>query len=572
MTLLIIRRIFFIVTLMAWAACATASEEAGPLVKIHSGYIQGKLESGCPDCPSDSTARIASFKGIPYARPPIGKRRWSPPVDVKWYGIKQTVEYGASCIQPKSPFSEPNQDEDCLFINVWTKWKKDELRPVMVWIHGGGYTVGSGSKGLYDGRSLASKDVVVVTFNYRLGPFGFFAHRGQKEDPENPRGNYGLMDQIFALQWVKRNIESFGGDPNRVTIFGESAGGGSVGYLVFSNQLEGRFKTAGLFHRAIAQSGHALSNTRHIKEWRDTGEPSDIPMESIGDKLALALCCSTSGDNASEEDVFACMQGKPAREVLEKARPAIGLIPGKGKIRYWPIVDEQIITDQPIDLLEKGTHHRVPLLLGSNANETTLFGPPPFKKPWAYRYSFLPFLFGVYAERVFDLLPVETEEEVPAAYDKVVTLSAFTMPARFFARKHAEFDEDAYVYEFIRVSPGLNERGKGATHGAEIAYVFKNLKLYMELRDKPKFFDQVDEKLADAMSTYWVQFASDGDPNAWDSSNPFWPSYAGDTDEKQIFGDTVGTEAERWKVECDLFELAKGFREEQEKENGSIGN
>jgi para-nitrobenzyl esterase len=309
----------------------------------------------------DSTDEVA-FKGIPFAAAPVGDRRWRPPAPITpRHGVQKATEFGPSCIQQQGtmdfyraiaetfgqdpslvpdlgPFSE-----DCLYLNVWTSsWGEDELRPVMVWIHGGGNTAGSASEVYYDGARLARRDVVVVTFNYRLNVFGFLAHPALTAESEHgSSGNYALLDQISALRWVQRNIASFGGDPKRVTIFGESAGATDIAYLMSSPLARG------LFHRAIMQSGgYGVSEFRTLAE-----------EEAVGEGLAAAL------DVGESDEVLTAMRAVCAEELH---RVAVETYPAGFNA---PNVDGWVLPEAPAETFETGEHIRVPLMIGLNGHE-----------------------------------------------------------------------------------------------------------------------------------------------------------------------------------------------------------
>ncbi len=315
-------------------------------VKITSGLLQG--------VESDVVPGIAAFKGIPYAAPPVGNLRWKTPIlPTKWQDVRKADHYGDSCLQPEDKIigskEQQKMSEDCLYLNVWTKSKTgSEKLPVMFWIHGGGCTTGSGSMPYYDGSRLAQKGVVLVTINYRLGPFGYFGHPALSAESEHKvSGNYGLLDQIFALEWVRDNIAAFGGDPGNVTIFGESAGAISVGCLLVSPLARG------LFHRAILESGSILGVTNTLKT-----------LEEQGETLAKSF-------GTTKPFTASSLRAIPADEVLAKSSPAIGLF-GKG-IKYRPVIDGYVIPEYPMALFEKGKQAPVPMLIGTNKDEVTIF-------------------------------------------------------------------------------------------------------------------------------------------------------------------------------------------------------
>ncbi|MCX7825514.1 MAG: carboxylesterase family protein, partial [Verrucomicrobiae bacterium] len=468
------------------AAGAFAFPSAGALddtVKIESGMISGLTVGGSKD--------VRVFKGIPFAAPPVGALRWKPPQPVKpWEGVRACTESGPWCPQPKpiAGFAPPKQSEDCLYLNIWTAAKTPgEKRPVMFWIHGGGCTTGSGATPTYDGTALARQGVVVVTINYRLGPFGYFAHPLlSKESPQGVSGNYGHLDQIAALQWVRNNIAAFGGDPGCVTIFGESAGAMSVCRLMISPQAKG------LFHRAIAQSGGAHGRNRHLREKRGLLPP----METEGERIAAKLGCDKA------DNPLAALRAKSAQELLNASMPAQGLY-GRG-LKFGPIVDGWTIPEDPGEMFAAGKQHDVPFLVGSNADEGTLFiSQMPVQRVMGYKLA-VRGVFGRHAEEALRLLPCGSDADVKAAFSRFTTVTAFVGPARMLVKAMGAKQSPAFLYHFTRVSPSLKRSGLGATHAAEIPYVFGTL--------RPTAVEK-DRELSKVMSACWVRFAKTGDPN-----------------------------------------------------------
>ncbi len=527
-------------------ARANADEDAlpSPTRHVDGGEIEGTL---LPD-------GVAVFRGIPYAAPPVGDRRWKPPAPVEpWEGTRACTEFGSWCPQPKPMLGSERgtQDEDCLTLNVWSAavdgkgdGKSAPKRPVMVWIHGGGFVNGSGAQSTYDGARFAAKGVVLVTVNYRLGPFGFFAHPLlSKESSEGVSGNYGFLDQVAALRWVQRNAEAFGGDPANVTIFGESAGAVSVGLHLISPLSKG------LFHRAIMQSGSVFGDFRHLRE---SGErlPS---MESEGERLARALNCDT------QDDSLAALRAVPAERLLAVSKPAVGLF-GKG-LKLWPVIDGWAIPSAPSEILEEGGAHRVPVMVGSNADEATVFLKQlPVKRVGGYR-ALLRMIYRADAPAVKRLFPVTRDDQVRDALNDVVTIGVFTTSARRAARAFAQSGANVWRYHFTRVPPARRFRELGAFHSAEIPYVFGK----MDLRWG---FDRVDRALSEAMQDAWIAFAKTGDPNATDppdttppnatppnaTGESGWPAYDVDTDAYLEFGESAKARTALHAKACDLFD------------------
>ena len=507
--------------LLAAAACAAE------LVKTANGLINGEERDG-----------IRSYKGLPFAAPPVGDLRWKPPQPVKpWEGVRDGTKFGAVCPQPKSILGQKQEQasEDCLFLNVWTAATNAGARlPVMVWIHGGGCTTGAGSQPSYDGTALARAGVVLVTINYRLGPFGYFAHPLlSKESPQGVSGNYGHLDQIAALQWVQKNIAAFGGDPHCVTIFGESAGAMSVCRLMVSPQA------AGLFQRAIAERGGAYGRNKHLRETRLL-QPS---MEAEGERLAKALGCDQA------EHPLAALRAKSADELLAASNPAQGLY-GKGT-KFGPIVDGWTIPDDPGALFDQGKQHDVPFMTGANADEGTLFlRQMPVQSAAGYKLT-LRTLAGRHADEALRLLPCAGDDDVKAAFTRFSTVTAFVAPARALVRAMEQKKTPAFLYHFTRVSPGAKRLGLGATHGAEISYVFDTFRAAGTITDK-------DRELSKVMQACWVQFAKTGNPNG--AGLPKWPAYKAATDEHLEFGDEIRVGHGLYKETCDLLEQLKNER------------
>jgi len=475
---------------------------------------------------------VRVYKGIPYAAPPVGALRWKPPQPVEpWAGVRACTEFGPWCPQPKPLMGREygKLSEDCLTLNVWTPAtrRKGKL-PVMVWLHGGGHTTGSGAMTYYDGAALARQGVVVVTINYRLGPFGYMAHPLlSKESEQGVSGNYGLLDQIASLRWVQRDIAAFGGDPGCVTIFGESAGAVSVCRLMVSPLAKG------LFHRAIAQSGGARGRNRHLRHrWYRMQ-----PMEKVGERLAAALGCDKA------DDPLAALRAKSWQQILAAASPAQGLF-GKG-LRFGPVVDGWALPDDPTDLWAAGKQHDVPFMAGSNADEGTVFlRQLRVQRVFGYRLT-VRALFRDRAQELLALFPATRDDEVQAAASRLVGVSSFVAPARSLVRAMEGVASKGYLYHFTRQPQAARLRSFGSFHGFEIAYVFGNLHAALGPVD-------ADRALSKAMSACWARFAATGDPNG--EGIPRWPPYDSHGDQHVEFGDTIEVKAGLYKQACDLFD------------------
>jgi Carboxylesterase type B len=534
-----------LVSPMAYAKSHRASNPNGTTVKIDSGTITGLTVGANND--------VRAYKGIPFAAPPVGPLRWKAPQPVKaWTAERACTEFAPSCPQPNLLERLYGQklgptSEDCLYLNVWTAAKKaNDKLPVMVWIHGGGYTMGSGATPAYDGAALARQGVVLVTINYRLGPFGWFAHpQLSKESPRNSSGNYGLLDQIAALEWVKRNIAAFGGDVSRVTIFGESAGAGSVCYLMASPLARG------LFHRAIAESGSAFGANRHLHEaWY--GQES---AEKLGERVAREM----AGDQAT--DPIAALRAKSAEEILNASNMAATSFFASDGNRFAPIVDGWVIPDDPGAIFEAGKQANVPLIVGTNADEGTIFVlTSPINSVEAYR-TLARRLYGARADEVLALYPANDANEIRNALSRNITDSFFLTGARYFAETTSKVNDKTFVYHFTHVSSDPRRRMLGAFHASEIPYVFMTQDTIMTAS-----YDDKDHELGRVMSAYWVQFAATGDPNG--AGRPAWPKYDAAADKHLEFGDQIAVKANLRKNAVDLFERIALERRGKRKDAG----
>jgi para-nitrobenzyl esterase len=486
----------------------------------------------------DPDKTVYAFKGIPFAAPPRGDLRWRPPAQaLGWSGVRPCTAYGPACpqIQMPPPFDEVyNQDEDCLYLNVFTAAREArERRPVMVWIHGGGFYGGSGSTDAYEGRSLAGRGVVLVTINYRLGPLGFLAHPWLSGESERGvSGNYGLLDQIAALGWVKRNIAAFGGDPDRVTIFGESGGARSVCFQM-STPL-----SRGLFHRAVIQSGSPYRALGRLREPR-AGLPA---MEEHGAALARKLGCQSLAD----------LRRVPAEAFVQAARartaPLISpwptpQIPTDSDLIAGPILDGWVLPEEPLDLFREGRQAPVPVIVGSNDAEASLFlGALAGSSGAAER---LEGLFPGHVQEILAAYPEPAGAEPLAVLNRVLTDAIWTRPARALARDISRCGQKAFLYYFTKGRLGRLERF-GAFHGIEIRFA-----LGTDLTAKEPFTEE-DWTLSQTMQAYWVRLAETGDPNG--PGAPAWPAYEETTDLCLELGAEIKAGPHPWGKACDVFD------------------
>jgi para-nitrobenzyl esterase len=497
---------------LAVVGCAPRDDQRGaPRLRINGEKVTGQyLASG---------DNHVVFRGMPYAAPPVGDLRWRPPAPYRTAtGSRDALEFAPPCPQPdgaqgnvswywdvaegfgQEPGVVPpmgDTSEDCLYLNIWsTNWRGRAKHPVMVWIHGGSNHTGWSHESLYRGASLARRGVVVVTINYRVGEFGFLAHPAlSAESAQHSSGNYGLLDQIAALRWVQEHIDQFGGDPDRVTIFGESAGGANVGYLMASPEAKG------LFHRAISQSGGYQMNDSRTLEFE----------EARGRKLARALRVEEGGD------VAAALRRLTAQEILQ----ASALF--ADEVDYGPNVDGWVLPDTPAAIFESGQQNDVPLIVGANANEWSMYVDPEMDLG-TYNKT-LQESFGELALIAVELYPVTKTKNISISYDRWKTNEFFLCPSKRMAAAMENVNSPVFFYLFSRVTPG--GESIGAYHGAELAYVFGTQEDWM-------LWAQDDWRLSNTIARYWVQFAATGDPNGDDLME--WPAFESATGRFMEFG------------------------------------
>ncbi len=505
------------------------------IVKIDTGLVAG-----------GGTA-VQSYKGIPYAAAPVGDLRWKPPQPAKpWKGIRVAKSFPNACPQMQiAPGPQPS--EDCLGLNVWTPARSPrEKLPVMVWIHGGGFQLGASLQSVYDGEPLASQGVVLVTINYRLGVYGFLAHPGlSRESPHGVSGNYGLLDMVAALEWVKRNIGAFGGDPGNVTIFGESAGGTAVCLLMIVPQAEG------LFQKVISESAAWMNGPfSNLKEsWYGR-----VPMEKFGEKLGADI---------------ASLRSKSTAEITKLMGPPD--MSGAGSERgeaYMPVVDGWVLPDDPARLFASGKFNHADLIAGTNADEGTLMGGPAVKsldalQKWAAKQ------FKSQSAGMLAVYPAATDADAYNAAAQASGDSLFLQGTRFVLQANAKRNPKTFQYHFTRVT-GVGRRIKwGAYHASEIPYVFQTLPdspygtaptMFGNFSPDADSYNAQDAKLSKAMSAAWVRFAKTGDPNG--PGLAAWPAFSDGKESYLEFGDTIQTKAALRKKQLDfLTDYAAGLRE-----------
>jgi para-nitrobenzyl esterase len=509
------------------AMISAGSAFAQDRVKTDNGIIEGITEK---------SSGIRTFKGIPFAEPPVGDLRWKPPAPArKWTGVRKGDRFGPRCMQraifSDMVFRSNGISEDCLYLNVWTSAKSgNERMPVLVYFYGGGFVAGDGSEPRYEGESMARKGVVAVTVNYRLGVFGFFAHPElTKESPQHASGNYGLLDQYAALRWVQKNIAAFGGDPKRVTIAGESAGSISVSAQMASPLSKN------LIAGAIGESGSII------------GALSAVPLAD-GEQTGLKFAASLGN---SEAPSLAALRSMPAEQLLEAtAKP--------GLARFTPTVDGYFFPKAPAEIYAAGEQARVPLLAGSNSEESGYFAILGREQPTVENYrKALQRFYNDKADEIFKLYPASNETEVmdaaqDLAGDRFIGYSTW----KWMDLATRTGGKPTYYYLYAHPRPAMRTetgnagggsgsqatanqrpRPRGAVHSAEIEYAMGNLdsnQVYAWTSD--------DYKVSKVMQEYFANFIKTGNPNG--PGLPNWPAF----DKAQRMIIDVNTRAERENV------------------------
>ncbi len=499
------------------SACATPadpeeSSALGETVQIQGGMVQGaRLDSG-----------VMTFQGIPFAAPPTGDLRWRPPQPVvAWDDTRDAKSFSPVCWQPQAdPESfyggagDQERSEDCLYLNVWSGAETQGANhPVMVWIHGGGLQTGSGSTVLYDGDNFAQRGVVLVTINYRLGPMGFLAHPDLSAENTPPTsGNFGVQDQVAALEWVKNNIDAFGGDSSRITIFGESAGSWSVNYMTATPLA------AGLFQRAIGHSGGIF--------WPMTPLRGEGSAEANGERLATAMGATNAAEmrSKSPEEIFAALAAAPIELVGNH--------------------DGYVFPKDIHDIFAAGEQNDVDTIVGFNSDEgTALFAAAVPGTLDGYK-GWLSANYPGSGDAFLSVYPASTDEESRVAGYENMADRFFAWQMRTWAQLQTSTgSKPVHKYYFTRVPPWDEGQTYGAYHAAEIIYAFDNMAKSSGLRAEIGPFNhewnETDRSLAQAMNSYWINFAKTGDPNG--EGLPVWPLFDPETDRALEFGDEILT-------------------------------
>jgi para-nitrobenzyl esterase len=481
-----------------WIAAALMSLQP---ISFAQTSVQQKTADGILEGVVSADGKVRTFKGIPFAAPPVGPLRWKAPQPVTpWTGVRKAIEYGPRCMQGNiysdMIFHDAGPSEDCLYLNLWMPANPTSRKlPVMVWIYGGGYQAGATSEARQDGGNLSKRGVVVVSMNYRLGIFGFFSHPElAQESGHNSSGNYGLLDQLAALEWVKKNIATLGGDHDNVTIFGESAGSFSVSALVASPLAKGLFK------RAIGESGAYLANgTLPLKPRADT------------DQANTAFAKASMGTDSLAE-----LRAKSADEILQASLK-------DRSFRFVPNVDGYFLPEDVISIFAAGKQNMAPTLAGWNLDEANSHAVLQDDAPTAENFrKHLDQLYGANAEQVAKLYSGSSEAEIKRAAqdlasDRFIAFGTW----RWLEMTVRTGKVPVFRYEFDQTLPLAPDAPAGAEpaapHASEIEFVFQML----SARNLP--WRPEDHKLSDMMGAYWTNFAKSGNPNG--EGLPAWPKY-----------------------------------------------
>jgi len=513
----------------------TAAPQTPPVVRVDTGQLQGALEDG-----------VVSYKGVPFAAPPVGDLRWRPPQPpARWTDVRQAREFGADCMQgrfgpPPAPGAPaaPMPSEDCLYLNVWrpASAAPGAKLPVMVWIYGGGFVGGSSSSLNTSGAEFAKHGVVLVAANYRVGRFGFFAFPAlSRERPDDAKGNYAYMDQIAALQWVKRNIAAFGGDPNNVTIFGFSAGGVSVHSLLVSPMARG------LYNKAIIESGGSRNSVLTARPMRADGVDPNYPVsaETIGINFARSM-----GIEGTDQAAMASLRALSADQVLRSAPVQPG-----GNVQNYettPILDGKLVTETAETAYKARHQPRIPLMLGSNSADTAGNRIRATTKEQLFAR------FGQWTAQAKAAYDPDGSTDLATLISRANNDFGQAEPARFAADAFAASGSPVYRYRFSYVQTAMRERMRtGAPHGGEIAFVFGTLAARPGSVPSPE-----DREVSKMAQSYWVNFAKTGDPNG--TGLPVWPRH--DPSKDSIFefrpDGSAGAGPDAWKARLDVMKLA----------------
>lgn len=483
------------VVFMLAVVFTVAVAKAQPIpVKVNEGMLQGSFENG-----------LTVYKGVPFAAPPVGELRWRPPQPAaKWAGVRPAIKFAPEPIQGGNSAAE--KSEDCLYLNVWTPAKTaNDKVPVLVWIYGGAFNYGGTAEPTYNGEKLAKKGVVLVSIAYRVGQLGFLAHPELSAESANRvSGNYGLLDMIAALKWIKENIAAFGGNAGKVTIFGESAGGIAVSMLCASPLARG------LFGGAISESGGSFGPMR-ITTFPGENMKSLRVAEAAGEAYVKGAGFSSIADLRKVD--------------AAKLPPVRGLA--------WPIVDGWVIPDDQYRLYEAGKYNETPILVGYNSDEGLSFSPPKTAEDYS---AAVKNRYGQFADELIKAYPPGVGTVAKSARD-LTRDAAFGWHTWSWARLQANQGKSKVFYYYFDQHPeypaGSSQAGNGSWHGQEVAYVFGTL----DPAHLPT--GKTDLEISEAMGTYWTNFAKYGDPNG--PGEPKWPAFSGADPVVMYFSQTPHT-------------------------------
>lgn len=497
------KRHIFALTILLTLSTVTGckSSEPSTTVKVEQGLLVGQNKHG-----------VISYLGVPFAAPPVGELRWAAPQPaLKWEGVRTAYDHGNSCMQTARPDGFPpwtweywpqnKLSEDCLYLNIWVpESAKHQTLPVFVYIHGGGFTSGSGEVPLYDGEALARRDIIVITINYRVGVFGFFAHPALTQEAGNhPPSNFGLQDQIAALKWIKANVHAFGGDPNQVTIGGQSAGSYSVHYLLTSPLAKG------LFQGAIAASGVPVKGTT----------PSLAVAEANGKTYAEAL----SAGSLSE------LRALSAQDIIKP--PSTG---ANVRVPFIPNIDGKLLPNDPRVLLQEGSINDVPVLQGKTRDEGSALTPGWGAESEQDYNNLLARSFGDHKDAFVPFYPASDENDRKSSSKQLLSDIGIMALHEWSTEWTQHATSPTYVYHFVHAQPGATQNQWSAFHSSDLAYFFDNL-LIASNRD----FTTEDRMLAQYAADAWANFIKYANPNGNTGRN--WPPFDPQHPRLQQFGD-----------------------------------
>ncbi len=514
------------ILIAAFLTCAFAQLAVSQIqtAKVTGGEVQGVVTEG-----------ISIFKGIPFAAPPVGDLRWKEPAPLQaWTGVKKADAFGPACMQAaNSQGNTAPVSEDCLYLNVWTPARKPgEKIPVIVWIYGGGFSGGSTSISMYDGMGFAKKGVVLVSVAYRVGPFGFLAHPELSRESGKGSGNYGLEDMIAGLKWVKENIARFGGDPDKVTIFGHSAGGVAVNLLAASPVAKG------LFHRVLCMSGGSFGPLRTSNEGgAGMGSPALKLAESTGEAFLKKL-------GAADIKAARAMSAEAIQKNIAGAT-------GGGGFR--PVADGYVVPSDLYSIYQARRFNDTPILVGNTSNELGRGNATAaqFEKQIKSQY-------GLHADAILSVYPHSTDAEAAKSSTGISRESSFSWSTWTWARLQSEKGKGkAFEYYYDYHAPDVD----GSGHGSDVPYAFQTLSGGRGGAPKPE-----DLKLSDMISSYWVNFAKSGDPNG--PGLPKWPAFAENDQQAMVFDAAPGARSVPNLDKLKAFDAYVSWRREEAKKSG----